>query len=150
VPVKYYFEDFPVGNVREFVGPPLTEAEIVDFAQKYDPQFFHVDPVRAKDSIYGGLIASGFHTIGICMRLACDGYLLETANMGSPGVREIKWLGPVRPGDQLRLRITAIEATPSRSKPDRGVITHRWDAFNQRDEKVLEMIGLTMLQRRTT
>lgn len=145
---KYFYEDFPLGNVREIQGPTLTESSIVDFASQFDPQLFHTDPLRARDSPYGGLIASGFHTACICLRMVCDNYLLETANLGSPGMRELKWTAPVRPGDALKLRVTVIEATPSRSKPDRGVVTQRWEAFNQRDEKVFEMTGLSIMKRR--
>lgn len=145
---KYFYEDFPLGDVREVEGPTLTEAEIIGFASQFDPQYFHTDPARAKDSPYGGLIASGFHTACLCLRLVCDSYLLDTANLGSPGMRELKWTAPVRPGDSLRLRVTVIEASPSRSKPDRGVVTQRWEAFNQRDEKVFEMTGLSIMKRR--
>ncbi len=145
---KYYYEDFPLGNVREIQGPTLTEEAIIGFATQFDPQFFHTDPVRAKESLYGGLIASGFHTACVCLRLVCDDYLLETANLGSPGMRELKWIAPVRVGDTIRLRVTVTEATPSRSKPDRGVVTQCWEAFNQRDEKVFEMTGLSIMKRR--
>jgi acyl dehydratase len=136
VNAQYYFEDFTVGMIREAQGPTITEAEIIEFAGKYDPQYFHVDPERAKESIYGGLIASGWQTVGLCMRL------------GSPGVKEVKWTQPVRPGDRLRLKMTVLESKPSQSKPDRGIVLHRWEVFNQRDERVLDMNGYGMFSRR--
>ncbi len=146
--VQYYFEDFPVGMTREMQGPALTEAEIIEFASKYDPQYFHVDTERAKESIYGGLIASGWQTVGLCMRLVCDAYLLQAASLGSPGVKDVNWRKPVRAGDRLRLRMTVIESKPSQSKPDRGLVLHRWELFNQRDEQVLDMNGYGMYSRR--
>lgn len=145
---KTYFEDFHVGFVREMQGPAVTEAEIIEFASKYDPQYFHVNPEQAKESIYGGLIASGWQTVGFCMRLVCDAYLLKAASLGSPGVKEVKWTRPVRPGDRLRLKMTVLESKPSQSKPDRGLVLHRWEVFNQRDEQVLDMSGYGMFSRR--
>ncbi|MFM9883671.1 MAG: MaoC family dehydratase, partial [Burkholderiales bacterium] len=114
----------------------------------YDPQYFHVNPEQAKESIYGGLIASGWLTVGLCMRLVCDAYLLKAESLGSPGVKEVKWTRPVRPGDRLRLKMTVLESKPSQSKPDRGLVLHRWEVFNQRDEQVLDMHGYGMFSRR--
>jgi acyl dehydratase len=145
---KYYYEDFPVGLVREVQGLSFTEAEIITFAKQYDPQSFHVDPQKAKDSIYGGIIASGWQTAAACMRLICDDYLLESANLGSPGIRELKWLHPVRPGDQLRLKMSVLEARVSQSKPDRGITLHRWEVFNQTGALVLDMSGYNIFLRR--
>jgi acyl dehydratase len=149
VTIQYYFEDFHVGMTREMQGPALTEAEIIEFASKYDPQYFHVDKERAKESIYGGLIASGWQTVGVCMRLVCDAYLLKAASLGSPGVKDVNWKRPVRAGDRLRLKMTVIESKPSQSKPDRGLVLHRWEVFNQRDELVLDMNGYGMYSRRS-
>ena len=145
---RYYFEDFTVGGVWEAEGPALSESEIVDFASRFDPQYFHVDAAAAKDSPFGGLIASGWHTVGLCMRLICDAYLLEAASLGSPGVNAVRWTQPVRPGDRLKLRMTVLEAKPSRSKPDRGTVLHRWEVFNQRGESVMTMEGYGMFSRR--
>ena len=145
---RYYFEDFTVGRVWEAEGPALSESEIVDFASRFDPQYFHVDAAAAKDSPFGGLIASGWHTVGLCMRLICDAYLLEAASLGSPGVNTVRWTQPVRPGDRLKLRMTVLEAKPSRSKPDRGTVLHRWEVFNQRGEPVMTMEGYGMFSRR--
>lgn len=145
---KYWFEDFYVGRSFDLSGPTVTEEQIVDFASKYDPQYFHADPAAAKQSPYGGLISSGWLTASLSMRMAFDGYLKDTAGLGSPGVENLLWLKPVRPGDTLRLRMTVIESRPSASKPDRGITKHRWEVFNQNDEKVMEMTGLSIFRRR--
>lgn len=145
---KYWFEDFPVGMAVEIAGPTLTRESILEYARRYDPQPFHTDEAAAKQSIYGGLIASGWHTVSLVMRMICDAYLLEAASLGSPGVNEVRWLKPVRPGDAIRLRMTVIEARPSTSKPDRGTVLHRWEVFNQKDEVVLKMEGYGMFRRR--
>jgi len=147
---KLYFEDFVPGLVRELDGPTLTRDEIVEFASRYDPQYFHVDEVAAKDSPFGGLVASGWQTVAITMRLICDAYLVEAVSHGSPGVDEVRWTRPVRPGDRLKLRMTVLEAKPSRSKPDRGTVLHRWEVFNQHGELVMHMQGYGMFARRPT
>jgi len=146
--IKYYFEDFPIGMTVEIPGPTLTKKSILEYARRYDPQPFHTDEKAAKKSIYGGLIASGWQTVSLVMRMICDAYLLEAASMGSPGVDEVRWLVPVRPGDTLRLRMTVVETRPSRSKPDRGAVLHRWEVFNQKDELVMRMQGYGMFKRR--
>jgi acyl dehydratase len=119
---RYHFEDFTPGRVWEIEGPTLGRDEIVEFARRFDPQYFHLDERAAEDSPYGGLIASGWQTVGICMRLICDAYLLQAASLGSPGVNEVRWTKPVRPGDRLRMKMTVLEAKLSRSKPDRGTV----------------------------
>ena len=146
--IKYYFEDFVAGRVFEGGKRQLTEQDIIGFAREYDPQYFHTDPEAAKKSIYGGLIASGWQTVGVCMRLMCDSYLLETACMGSPGMDEVRWLKPVFPGDTLRMSATVIAAKPSSSKPDRGMATMRWNIYNQKDELVMHMQGMQIMGRR--
>jgi acyl dehydratase len=146
---KYWFEDFPVGMAVEIAGPTLTRESILEYARRYDPQPFHTDEAAAKDSIYGGLIASGWQTVSLVMRMICDAYLLEAASLGSPGVNQVRWLKPVRPGDAIKLRMTVLEAKPSTSKPDRGTVLHRWEVFNQKDELVLTMEGYGMFRRRT-
>jgi len=145
---KYWFEDFPVGMAVEMAGPTLTRESILEYARRYDPQPFHVDEAAAKESIYGGLIASGWQTVSLVMRMICDAYLLEAASLGSPGVNEVRWLKPVRPGDTIRLRMRVLESKPSTSKPDRGTVLHRWEVFNQKDELVLTMEGYGMFRRR--
>ena len=146
--IKYYFEDFVVGRVFEGGTRRLSEADIVDFAREYDPQYFHTDPEAAKQSQFGGLIASGWQTVSICMRLMCDAYVLESSSMGSPGVDEVRWVKPVYPGDTLRMSATVIAAKPSSSKPDRGTATVRWDMFNQKNERVMHMTGMQIMGRR--
>ncbi|HEX2436944.1 MAG TPA: MaoC family dehydratase [Methylomirabilota bacterium] len=143
-----YFEDFPPGDVRESPARHLTHDEIVAFASQFDPQPFHLDDAAARRSIYGGLLASGWHTCAIYMRLMWETFLKDTASLGSPGVDEIRWVKPVRPGDTLRVRFTVIEAIPSRSKPDRGIVRSLSEVFNQRGEIVMTMRGLGMFARR--
>ena len=145
---KYYWEDFPVGAVTQLGAREVTREEVLEFARRYDPQPFHVNEAAAKDSIYGGLIASGWHTVAMVMRMMCDGYLLQSASLGSPGVDNVRWLKPVRPGDTLRAQMSVLEARPSSSKPDRGTIKSKWEVFNQKDELVMTMEGLGMFRRR--
>ena len=146
--IRYYFEDFTIGRVFDSGTRQLSEQDILSFAREYDPQYFHTDPEAAKQSIFGGLIASGWQTVGVCMRLMCDSYLLESSSMGSPGVDEVRWVKPVYPGDTLRMRATVIAAKPSSSKPDRGIATMRCNIYNQKDELVMHMQGMQMMQRR--
>jgi acyl dehydratase len=145
---KYHFEDFPVGMILELAGPTLTKESIVEYARRYDPQPFHTDEEAAKHSVFGGLIASGWHTVSLCMRMICDAYVLDAASMGSPGVNEVRWTKPVRPGDTLKLRMTVVDAKPSTSKPDRGTVLHRWEVFNQNGELVMTMEGYGIFKRR--
>lgn len=143
-----FFEDFSEGQAREFGHHVVTREEIIDFASKYDPQPFHTDEAAAAKSVYGGLIASGWLTCSLAMRMVCDDYLLKAASLGSPGVDQVRWLKPVRPGDVLRLRLTTREVRPSQSKPDRGIVRSGWEMLNQRDEVVLTVDGMGMFRRR--
>ena len=147
--IKYYWEDFSPGQVREGGSVTLSEEEIIEFASKYDPQPFHVDRELAKQSAFGGLIASGWHTAGIYMRMLCDLYLLETAGMGSPGIDELRWVKPVRPGDTLRLKVTVMETRASASRPDMGIMRSRSEVYNQHGELVMHLSGLGMFKRRS-
>ncbi len=146
----WWFEDFVPGTVLEFGGHTVTEAEIIAFARDFDPQYFHTDPEAARASAFGGLIASGWHTAAIAMRMLADNFLPPNASMGSPGIDELRWRLPVRPGDKLRLRITIQEATRSRSKPDRGVVRSLLEVLNQKDEVVMSQRPMTMFRARTT
>ena len=146
---KYYWEDFYAGQVLETGGYSLSEDEIIEFARKYDPQPFHTDKDKAAHSFYGGLIASGWQTAGMCMRMLCDLYLLEAASMGSPGVDELRWVKPVRPGDTLHLKSTVLETRASTSRPDMGTVRSRSEVYNQHGELVMHMSGLGMFRRRT-
>ena len=143
-----YFEDYVVGSVHEFGATPVTEEEVIDFAQRFDPQSFHVDPEKAKKSIFGSIIASGWHTCAIAMRLFVDHYLSRVANLASPGVDEIRWVRPVRPGDELSIRVTVLDARQSRSKPERGIVTSLTEVVNQQGEVVMTMKGLSIMLRR--
>ncbi|HVV12877.1 MaoC family dehydratase [Amycolatopsis sp.] len=143
-----YFEDYVPGSTQEFGTIKVTEAEILEFATKYDPQTFHTDPVAAAEGPFGGLIASGWHTTAMMMRLLADNYLSKVASLGSPGIDELRWIKPVRPGDELRLRVTVLQARPSKSKPDRGLVHSRIEVFNQDDELVFQAIALNFLLRR--
>jgi acyl dehydratase len=135
------WEDFALGQVFEHGSRVLSEDDIVRFAREWDPQRYHTDPEAAKLTPFGGLVASGWQSCGVAMRLMCDAYLLETSCVGSPGIDEIRFLKPVRPGDALRFRATVLESVASHSRADRGTITFRWELLNQRDETVLSMLG---------
>jgi acyl dehydratase len=148
VSCKYYWEDFYPGQVREIGGYSLSEEEIIEFAGKYDPQPFHTDGEKAKQTFFGGLIASGWQTASLCMRMICDQYLLEAASMGSPGVDELRWVKPVRPGDTLRLKSTVLETRASTSRPDMGTVRSRSEVYNQHGELVMHMSGVGMFRRR--
>jgi acyl dehydratase len=143
-----YFEDYAPGSVQEFGPTVVDEAEIVEFARRYDPQPIHTDPEWARNGPFGGLIASGWHTTAMMMRLLVDQYLPAAASLGSPGIDELRWLRPVRPGDQLRVRVTVIEVRPSRSKPDRGLIRSRIEVLEADGSAVMTMVALNMMRRR--
>lgn len=143
-----YFEDFHPGQVIDLGTRTFTEGEIVDFARQFDPQPFHVDRDAASSSHFGGIVASGWHTCSVLMRQIVDGLLLRTVSHGSPGVDEIRWLAPVRPGDTLRMSMRVLEAVPSKSKPDRGVLKCEYQGVNQHDEVVVTMKTLGMFGRR--
>ncbi len=121
---------------------------MVAFAKEWDPQRYHVSEDLARASPFGGLIASGWQTACVGMRIMCDGYLNESSCVGSPGIEELKFARPVRPGDTLRLRSEVLEARASQSKPDRGIVRWKWEVLNQRDEPVLVMLGTQMFLRR--
>ena len=147
--IHCYLDDFSVGSVFETEGKTLSEAEILEFAFKYDPQPFHMDVEAAKESPFGGLIASGIQTMAISLRLLLQAQIFAPgASMGSPGMDELRWLKPVRPGDTVRLRGEALEVTPSRSKPDRGILRYRMTVFNQHSEDVMSMLGMQIIKRR--
>ena len=138
-------EDYVVGSVNEFGSIAVEEAEIIDFARRFDPQVFHTDPEAAKRTIYGGLIASGWHTAGMMMRLLVDRYLPGARSLGSPGIDELRWTRPVRPGDELFVRVTVLEANRSRSKPDRGVLISLVEVLNQNREVVMTVKAVNLL-----
>jgi acyl dehydratase len=144
-----YFEDYVVDTAQEFGSIVVEQPEILSFAGRFDPQTFHTDPEAAKESIYGGLIASGWHTASLMMRLFVDHYLDSSSSLGSPGVDELRWLKPVRPGDTLSVRATILEATRSRSKPDRGLVRTLVEVLNQDREVVMSLKAMNLMRCRS-
>tara|TARA_B110000483_G_scaffold62826_2_gene78332 strand:+ start:59 stop:523 length:465 start_codon:yes stop_codon:yes gene_type:complete len=145
---KLYWEDF-VPDVRESMGQVTVELnEVLEFASRYDPQPFHIIEEQAKQSIYGGIIASGWHTCAMVMRLMCDSYLLNSTSLGSPGIEEVKWPQPVYPGDVLTAYRTVVETRVSASKPDRGIVKTFWEVENQNGDLVMSMTGVNFFLRR--
>ena len=140
-----YFEDYAPGAVFEYGEIPVTEAEILEFARRFDPQYIHVDRERAVQGPFGGLIASGWHTAAMMMRLIVDNFLPKNVSLGSPGIDELRWLRPVRPGDVLSVRLSVLEATRSRSKPDRGVVRSLCEVLNQDREVVMSLKGVNII-----
>ena len=141
-----HFEDYAPG-FSETLGPiAMTEAAIVEFAQHYDPQPIHTNPEGAAAGPFGGLIASGWHTACAVMRVLVDGYLAGSASLASPGIDELRWLKPVRPGDRLHVRVTVVDANRSRSKPDRGLVRTSIEAINQRHEVVMSMTAMNLIR----
>lgn len=144
-----YLDDLAPGQQFHTPGVTLSEAEIIDFAWRYDPQAFHLDANAATASPYGGLIASGFQSLAICFRLFIQSGILAESSLGSPGIDELRWLAPVRPGDTLHCEVDVIEVRPSSSKPDRGIARLRYTAVNQRQEVVLSFVVIHLLRRRS-
>jgi acyl dehydratase len=144
-PAARYFEDYRVGMVDEFGDVAVTAEEIVAFASRYDPQAMHVDPVAAAQGPFGGLIASGWHTAGMMMRLFAEHYLSKVAALASPGIDELRWVKPVHPGDMLRVRVTITEARRSRSKPDRGMVRSLVEVLNQHGEVVMSLRPMNLM-----
>ena len=141
-----YFEDFAVGQVHKPSGRIRVEKhEIIDFATKYDPQPFHLDDEAGRKSIFGRLVASGWHTASLFMRLLVDGHLKHVDSIASPGVDEIRWLKPVRPGDTLRGRLTILEAIPSKSGARRGTMKTLGELFNHRGELVMTLRAISIV-----
>jgi acyl dehydratase len=143
-----YFEDYREGSVFTFGPIEVEESEVISFAERFDPQTIHTDPAKAAAGPFGGLIASGWHTASLMMRLFVDNYLSAVASLASPGVDELRWLRPVRPGDQLRLRVSVLETKPSRSKPDRGMVVSLLEALNQPGEVVFSLKAMNLLAKR--
>lgn len=149
LPAERYFEDYTVGLVDEFGDVLVTADEIVGFARRYDPQAMHIDAEASARGPFGGLIASGWHTAAMTMRLFVEHYLSKVATLPSPGIDELRWVLPVRPGDRLRVRVTVTEARRSRSKPDRGVVRSLVEVLNQRDEVVMTQRPMNLMRCRT-
>jgi acyl dehydratase len=145
---RWYWEDFPVGHVLDFGGLPVEREAVLAFARAFDPQPFHLDDDAARESLFGRLSASGWHTCAMTMRMMCDGFLLESASLGSPGIDALRWLKPVYPGDVLRVRMEVQQARVMTSRPQVGLIRALWTVRNQHEEPVLTMEGWGMYRRR--
>lgn len=144
----FYLEDFADGQVYELGTHRITEEEIITFARAFDPQPFHVDPEAAARSVFGGLIASGWHTASLCMSKFVAGLVSRVVSMGSPGVDELRWLKPVRPGELLHFRVRVLEVHPSRSKPDRGSVLFGYEVQDGEGKAVLTMKSAGIIGRR--
>jgi len=140
-----YFEDYSVGVEQQIGNLVLSEAEIIEFASKYDPQDFHIDPVKAAASPFGGLIASGWHTAAAVMRVLVDNFLDSASSLGSPGLDGLRWLAPVRPGDVLSVHARTTDARRSSSKPERGLLHTRIEVFNQHDVMVMTINAVSVI-----
>ncbi len=136
-----YLEDQIPGSIREFGSTLVEQREMIEFARRYDPQVFHIDPEAAKKTSFGGLVASGWHTVAMASRMVVDNELSSVASLGSPGIDELHWYKPVRPGDVLSVRITVLETRRSESKPDRGVVKGLVEVLNQHSEVVASWKG---------
>ncbi|MGE0876359.1 MAG: MaoC family dehydratase [Burkholderiales bacterium] len=143
-----YWEDFEIGSAVDMGSHTFTADDIVAYARQFDPQPFHIDPDAAKRSVFGGLIASGWHTCAVGMRLMCDDYINRSMSMGAPGVDNIRWPNPVRAGDTITYRRVLLEKRASNSRPEMGLLKTRWEAVNQHGETVLSMEGWGMFGRR--
>jgi acyl dehydratase len=144
-----HFEDYPLGSVAVYGPIVVDEAEVLAFGRRYDPQDFHTDPVKAKASPFGGIIASGWHTGAMMMRMLVDRYLSRPAGLGSPGMDELRWTAPVRPGDRLWVKVTVIEARRSESKPDRGMVRTLIEVSNDRGVVAMTVKATTLVRCRT-
>lgn len=151
VPInERYFEDYIPGSVYAYGPITVSEAEIIDFAKKFDTQPIHTDPQRAAAGPFSGIIASGWHTASLMMRLYSDNFISSVAAIASPGVDELRWIKPVRPGDSLSIRITVIESRRSQSKPHIGMVRVLVEVFNQHQELVMTLKPMNLLRCRTS
>jgi acyl dehydratase len=147
VSVRRYFDDFKVGDVIDLGRHTITKHEIIAFARQFDPQAFHLDEEAAAQTMFGGLIASGWHTGSLMMRLLYEGAIKHTVSLGSPGIDEMRWLKPVRPDDTLAARMIVTECIPSRSRPDRGIVRSLLEMRNQHGDLMVTIKGMSLLGR---
>jgi len=145
-----YFDDLKPGDRFVSRAVTMSEADIIGFAKQFDPQPFHIDPEAAKKSHFGGIIASGFHTLAAGFRILYDTHFITTANLGGVGIDELRWVRPVNAGDTLHSTGEILEAIPSKSKPDRGTIRYAFTVWNQKEEKVLTGVFVIVVRRRAT
>lgn len=149
-PDNRYFEDYVAGAVHEFGAIPVDEQEVIDFGKRYVPLSYHTDKEAAKKSLYGGVIASGWHTAALMMRVYTENYLSSVANLGSPGGDELRWPKPVFPGDTLSVQATVMETRRSDSRPDRGIVRTFIEVLNQKSEVVMSMKMVNFVSCRPT
>lgn len=142
-----YFDDIEEGEVRDLGEYEVPREEMMEFARRYDPQPIHVDEAVARDSMFGGVIASGWYTASVCMRLMVDDFLNETASMGAVGLDELTWATPVRPGDTLSVENEIIDTRPSDSRDDRGYVRNRTSGYNQDGDEVISWVGVNIIGR---
>lgn len=145
---RYFWEDLSPGLTMEFGPVAVTAEAIIDFARQFDPQPFHLSEEAGRASLFGGLSASGWHTAAMTMKLMCDGFILDSASLGSPGLESLKWSKPVLAGDELRARMLVLETRPMNSKPHVGLVRSRWETINQRGEVVMTIESWAMYRRR--
>ena len=143
-----YFEDYEQGEIIRAAGITLSESDIIEFAFKYDPQPFHIDKIAAEQSIYGGLIASGWHVMAVSFRMLVQAGFLGQGSMGSPGLDELRWHLPTRPGDTLHAEVEVVEKRPSSSKPDRGIVMMAYRIRNQKGELVMSLKSAQLVKKR--
>lgn len=147
-PQSIYFEDLTLDQPAEY-GPITVSAEAIRaFARDYDPQSFHLDDQAARQTHFGGLVASGWHTCALMMRVLVDNYFAPMASLGSPGFDDLRWMLPVRPGDTLRVRSTCVEKAPSHSRSDRGLARLFVEVVNEHDERVMSLTLMVLIARR--
>jgi acyl dehydratase len=141
-----HFEDYPVGSVALYGPIAVVEDEVIEFGKRFDPQDFHTDPVKAAQGPFGGIIASGWHTGSMMMRVLVDRYVSRRAGLGSSGMDELRWTAPVRPGDRLWVRVTVIEAKRSKSKPDRGLLRILIEVLNEASTIVMSVKAMSLVR----
>ena len=144
----YYWEDFFKGQIIECGTMTISESQILEFASEYDPQRFHVSKTEAENTIFNGLIASGWQTGSFMMRMVCDSFMTNSSSIGSPGLESLKWIKPVRPGDTLKTVVEVLETRPLNSKPHLGMILSRWSCYNQKDELTTTLEAWNMFEKR--
>jgi len=146
---KFHWEDFKVGDVAVYGPRLITREEIVAFAAEFDPQPMHLDEAAGRETLLGGLSGSGWHSCVLMMRMMADGFILDSASMGAPGVEEVRWLRPLRPGAEVRLRVTVLDSRSSKSRPEMGLTRIRYDLVDNADAVITTMTSTMMLGRRT-
>jgi acyl dehydratase len=145
---ELYFDDFEPGQAFQSKGVTLSESQILDFALLYDPQPFHLDKEAAAEGPFGGLIASGFQTLALAFRIFYQANVINACSLGSPGLDELRWLRPVRPGDTLSVKATVREKRASKSKPDRGTVLMDYEVTNQHGEAVMTFTAIHIFARK--